>query len=92
MSTILLFKSIGNKHDVYKSKDYMKTFCESVREHALEIINLIKKNMMLVKKKHPESDENANIDYICKEKFENKYVEEKNSRKVRDRCHYTRKY
>ena len=48
--------------------------------------------MMLVRKKQRESDENANIDYICKEKFENKYVEEKNSRKVRDRCHYTRKY
>ena len=92
MSTISLFKSIENTHEVYRGKEYMKTFCESVREHALEIINLIKKNMMLVKKKHPESDENANIDYICKEKFENKYVEEKNSRKVRDRCHYTRKY
>ena len=92
MSTILLFKSIGNKHDVYKGKDDMKTFCESLREHASEIINLIKKNMKLVRKKQRVSDENAKIDYICKEKFENKYVEEKNSRKVRDRCHYTRKY
>ena len=70
----------------------MKTFCESLREHASEIINLIKKNMKLVRKKQRVSDENAKIDYICKEKFENKYVEEKNSRKVRDRCHYTRKY
>ena len=51
MSTILLFKSIGNKHDVYKGKDYMKTFCESVREHALEIINFIKQKNDVANKK-----------------------------------------
>ena len=51
MSAILLFKSIGNKHDVYKGKDYMKTFCESVREHALEIINFIKQKNDVANKK-----------------------------------------
>ena len=29
MSTISSFKSIENKHDVYRAKDYMKKFCES---------------------------------------------------------------
>ena len=27
--------------------------------------------------------------YICKEKFENKYVKDKKYHKVRDHCHYT---
>ena len=37
MSTILSFKSIGSKHDVYRGKDYMKKNCESLRKHAMEI-------------------------------------------------------
>ena len=28
MSTILLFRNIENKHDVYKGKDCIKRFCE----------------------------------------------------------------
>ena len=32
------------------------------------------------------------ICYICKEKFENKYLKDKKYRKVRDHCHYTWKY
>ena len=31
MSTISSFKNIENKHDVYRGKDFMKTFCESLR-------------------------------------------------------------
>ena len=26
------FKDIENKHDIYRDKDYMKKFCESLRE------------------------------------------------------------
>ena len=40
MSTLLSFKSIKNKHDVCRSKDYMKNFCESLREHTMKIIIL----------------------------------------------------
>ena len=39
-----------------------------------------------------ESHENAKICYICKEKFENKYLKNKKYRKVRDKCHYTVEY
>ena len=39
MSTIAPYKSIGDKHDVYRGTDCMKKFCESLREHAMEIIN-----------------------------------------------------
>ena len=43
MSTISSFKSIGNKHNVYKGKDCMKKHWESLRGHAIEIINFKKK-------------------------------------------------
>ena len=43
MSAILPFKNIKYKHYVYRSKDCMKKFCESLREHAIKIINFIKK-------------------------------------------------
>ena len=45
--------------------------------------------MKLLTKEQQESLENAKICYICKEKFENKYLKDKNYRKFRDHCHYT---
>ena len=39
MFTISSFKSIENKHDVYKSKDGLKKFCDSLKEHAIKIVN-----------------------------------------------------
>ena len=92
MSTISLFRSIENEHDVYRGKDCMKKFCESLREHAMKIINFKKKKMKLLTKEQQESYENAKICYICKEKFENKYLKDKKYCKVRDHCHYTGEY
>ena len=37
--SIISFKSIKYKCDAYKGKDCMKRFCESLREHAMKIIN-----------------------------------------------------
>ena len=42
MSTKSSYRSIGNKHDVYRIKDCMKRFCESLREHVMNIINFKK--------------------------------------------------
>ena len=39
-STISSFKSIENKHDVYRGETCMKEFCESLREHAMKILFL----------------------------------------------------
>ena len=43
MSAISSFRSIENKHDVYRGKNCMKKFCESIREHAMKINNFKKK-------------------------------------------------
>ena len=39
MSPISLFRSIENKHDVYRVKDCMENFCKLLRERATKIIN-----------------------------------------------------
>ena len=43
MSTISSFRSIENKHDVYRGKDCMNKFCEFLRNHAMKIIIFKKK-------------------------------------------------
>ena len=48
--------------------------------------------MKLLKKDQKRSHVNAKICYICKEKFENKYLKDKKYHKVRDHCHYTGEY
>ena len=65
----------------------MKKIHESLRGHALGIINFKKKKMKLLTKEPQESCENVELCYICKEKFENKYVKGKKYCKVRDLCH-----
>ena len=70
----------------------MKKFCESLREHAMKIINFKKKKMKLSTKEQQELYENTKICYICKEKFENKYLKDKKYCKVRDHRYYTREY
>ena len=92
MRTISSFRSIENKYDVYRGKDCMKNFCESLREDALKIINFEKEKIRLLTKERQESYENVKICYICKDKFENKYLKDKKYRKVRDHCHYTWEY
>ena len=77
MSTTSSFRIIENKHDVYRGKDCMKIFWESLREYPIKIINFEKKNMKLLTKENRESYENAKICYICKEKFEQKNLKDK---------------
>ena len=60
----------------------MEKFCQFVREHAMKVIDLKKKKMKLLTKEQQESCENTKICYICKEKFENKYLKDKKCPKV----------
>ena len=47
----------------------MKRLFQSLKEHAMKIINFKKKKMKLITKEQQESNENAKICYICKEKL-----------------------
>ena len=46
MSTVWAFDHIENKHTLYRGKDYIKMFCESLREHAKNIVDFEKKKML----------------------------------------------
>ena len=43
-------------------------------------------------KEQQESYVNVKIYYICKKKFQNKYLKDKKYCKIRDHCHYAGKY
>ena len=49
--TISSFRSTRNKNDVYRGKDYMKKFCEFLREHAMKIINFKKKKIEVINRR-----------------------------------------
>ena len=51
MSTILSLKDIETKHDVYRLKDCMKKFYESLREHVAKITNFKKEKNELNNKR-----------------------------------------
>ena len=69
MSTISSFKSIENKHDVYRGKDCVKKFCKFLIEHATGIINFEKEKNKLLTKEQQEPYQNAQVCYVCKEKI-----------------------
>ena len=50
MYTILSFKRIENKHDIYRGKDCMKKYCKSLRENTMNIINFKKKTNGVINK------------------------------------------
>ena len=52
----------------------MKPFCESLREHAMELINFKKKKMKLLTNEQQKSYQNVKICYICKEQFEHIFM------------------
>ena len=83
MSTTLSFKIIEKKYDVYRGKDCMKYFYESLREHAMSIFNVKKNKMKLLTNEQQNSYQNSKICYICEEKFEDKHVIDKKYCKVK---------
>ena len=54
----------------------MKNFWESLRQHAMKIINFKKEKKKLLTKEQQKSFENLIICNICKEKTENKYLKD----------------
>ena len=69
MSTIYSFRIIEYKYVVYRGKDCMKRFSEFFRKHAMKIIDFKNIKMRLLIKEQQESNKNAKICYIYKEKF-----------------------
>ena len=60
----------------------MKMFCESLRDHAVNIVSFENKKIKLLTKEQQESYGSAKICYICKDKFEDKYDKDKRYRNL----------
>ena len=88
VTTMLSFKSIENKHDVYRHKDYMKKFLESWREYPVAISTFRKKEMDLLTQKHHKSDQTEEIFDFLKKSLTVNMLKIKYISKVRDHCHY----
>ena len=58
------FDSIENKHTLYRGKNCLKKFCTSLREHAKNITDFEKKEMLLLTKEELKSYQDAKVCYI----------------------------
>ena len=79
----------------YRGKDCMERFCKYLRDQAMKLINYEKKKKIILTNEKKESYEKQSICYICEKKIctdKNDEKEFKLYHKVRDHCHYTRKY
>ena len=65
MSTIWAFDHIENKHILYREKDCMKKFFESLREHAKNIIDFEKNIMFPLTKEELNLNQDAGNCHIC---------------------------
>ena len=66
MSVIWTVYDIENKYEVYSGEDCLKRFSESLREHAMNIINFKKKKKIPLPNEQQELYQKTKICYICK--------------------------
>ena len=93
--TCCSFDKFKNKRKYYRGKDFIEMFCKDLRDQAMKIINYEKKNIIPLTNEKKEAYENQKNCHICEKEFftdENNEKEFKQMQKVRDHCHYTRKY
>ena len=92
MSTIWTFDGIENNYDVNRGKYCMKKFCKCLTEHAMQIINFEKKKIMPLTNGEYKLYLSQTNCHIYKQKFGDKYTNDKKYCIVTDHCHYTGKY
>ena len=73
MSRISASDHIENKHTLYRGKDCMKKFCESLREHKKIIIDFEKRRILPLMKEELKSHQDVkNVIFVEKEASLNK--------------------
>ena len=61
LSTIWALEHIENKHNLHCGKNCMGKFCECLREHAKNIIDFEKKNMLPLIKEELKAHQDAKV-------------------------------
>ena len=92
MSTNWAFDHIENKHSSYCGEGCMKKLCQSLKEHAKNIIDFEKQKRLSLTKKELKSHQDAMECYTCGKRFMKKFAEHKKHQKVRGHFHFTGKY
>ena len=69
MSIIWGFKHIKIKYSMYRGKDCMKKFCESLKQHATIIIGFKKKKRLPLTNKELKTHKDTKICYIFRKSF-----------------------
>ena len=67
--TCCSFDKSMNEQQYYRGKDCMKTFCADLKDQAMKIINIEKKEMTPLTDEEKESYENQEICHICEKEF-----------------------
>ena len=86
--SICLLDNTKNKHYFYRGKYCIEKFCKDLKNLGTEINNFKEKEMIPLTDKDIKSYEKQKVCHICKKEFRD---DDKNKKKVRDYCHYTRK-
>ena len=92
MSTICGFDHTEDKYALYRGKDCIKKFCESLKEHAKSITYFEKKKMLSLTRKKLKSYIDVDVCYICGIQFLKSLSKNINYGNVRGHCHYTGQY
>ena len=69
MSIFWAFDHIENKHTLFHGKYCVKTFCESLREHAKNRIDLEKKKILPLTKEELKSHQDSKVCYSCEKRI-----------------------
>ena len=69
MSTIWAFDHIENKQTLYRGKDCMYRFCETLRKHQKKVIDFEKKKVLLLLKDKLKSQPDAKVCYVSEKQF-----------------------
>ena len=73
-------------------KRLYEKFCSSLREHAKNIIDFEKKEMLPLTKEELKSYQDAKVRHICGKRILKKLYKIITYQEVRDHCHYTGNY
>ena len=94
MFTRCSFDEKENKLNYDRGKDCIEKLCKKLTERAIKIINYEKKEMIPLTYEENKSYKEQEPCHICEEKFceDNNNENYKNKRKVKDHCHYTKKF
>ena len=86
--SICSFDDMKNRRYFSSAKNCTEKFCKNLKELGTEIINFEENEVIPLTNKEIKSYEKQKVCHICKEKF----CSDKSKKKVRDHCHYTRKF